>query len=127
MLFNLKDDIAEQHDLAASHPDKLKELQAAFAEWERGTQPARWIRQDWRNAEIGGKLKAEGESSTPRRRTPAAGRIDEALRNADKNKDGKLSREEFPQPGIFGAVDANKDGFATPEEVRAYLRNRQRN
>jgi arylsulfatase A-like enzyme len=127
MLFNLKDDIAEQHDLAASHPDKLKELQAAFAEWERGTQPAKWIRQDQRNAEIGGKLKAKGKSSTPRRRTPAAGRIDEAFRNADKNKDGKLSREEYPQPGFFDAVDANKDGFATPEEVRAYYRNRRGN
>ncbi len=127
MLFNLKDDIAEQHDLAASHPDKLKELQAAFAEWERGTQPAKWIRQDQRNAEIGGKLKEEGESSTPRRRNPAAGRIDEAFKAADKNNDGKLSRDEYPQPGVFDAVDANKDGFATQEEVRAYFRNRRGN
>jgi hypothetical protein len=94
MLFNLKDDIAEQHDLAATNPDKLKELQAAFAEWERGTQPAKWIRQDQRNAESGGKLKAGGESSTPRRRTPAAGRIDE--------------------------WDTNKDGVVTPDEVKAY-------
>ncbi len=127
MLFNLKDDIAEQHDLAASHPDKLKELQTAFAEWERGTQPAKWIRQDRRNAEIGGKLKAEGESPTPRRGTPAAGRIDEAFKAADKNNDGKLSRDEYPQPGVFDAVDANKDGSATPEEVRAYYRNRRGN
>ncbi|NLF71006.1 MAG: hypothetical protein GX575_18390, partial [Candidatus Anammoximicrobium sp.] len=125
--FNLKDDIAEQHDLAASHPDKLKELQTAFAEWERGTQPAKWIRQDRRNAEIGGKLKAEGESPTPRRGTPAAGRIDEAFKAADKNNDGKLSRDEYPQPGVFDAVDANKDGSATPEEVRAYYRNRRGN
>jgi arylsulfatase A-like enzyme len=126
-LFNLKDDIGEQTDLAANEPAKLKELQAAFAEWERGTQPAKWIRQDQRNAEIGGKLKAEGESSTPRRRTPAAGRIDEAFKAADKNNDGKLSRDEYPQPGIFDAVDANKDGFATPDEVRAYYRNRRGN
>ncbi|MCL4201632.1 MAG: sulfatase-like hydrolase/transferase [Pirellulaceae bacterium] len=127
MLFNLQDDIGEQHDLAASHPDKLKELQAAFAEWERGTQPAKWIRQDQRNAEIGGQLKAEGEPPTPRRRTPAAGRIDEPFKAADKNNDGKLSRDEYPQPGVFDAVDANKDGLATLEEVRAYFRNRNRN
>jgi arylsulfatase A-like enzyme len=72
MLFNLKDDIAEQHDLAASHPDKLKELQAAFAEWERGTQPAKWIRQDQRNAEIGGQIK-EGGASPPTARRNTAG------------------------------------------------------
>ena len=114
-------------NLAATNPDKLKELQAAFAEWERGTQPAKWVRQDRRNAEIGGTLNEGDLSPTPRRRTPAAGRIDEAFRNADKNKDGKLSREEYPQPGVFDAVDANKDGFATPEEVRTYYRNRKGN
>jgi arylsulfatase A len=31
MLFNLKDDIGEAHDLAASQPDKLKEMQALLA------------------------------------------------------------------------------------------------
>jgi arylsulfatase A-like enzyme len=124
MLFNLKDDLGEQHDLAASHPDKLKELQTAFADWEQGTQPAKWVRQDQRNAEPGGKLKTGDESPTPRRRTPAAGRIDEAFKAADKNSDGKLSREEYPQPGDFNAVDADQDGFATRDEVHAYFRNR---
>ena len=38
MLFNLKEDIGEKSDLAANQPSKLKELQAAFAEWEKGTQ-----------------------------------------------------------------------------------------
>jgi arylsulfatase A-like enzyme len=125
MLFNLKDDIAEQHDLAASHPDKLKELQAAFAKWEQGTQPAKWVRQDQRNAEIGGKRKSDaGPGATPRR-APNAARIEEAFKNADKNNDGKLTREEYPQPGLFHAVDANMDGFATPKEVRGYYRQRR--
>lgn len=122
MLFNLQDDIAEQNDLAASKPDKLKELQAAFAEWEQGTQPAKWVRQDQRNAEQGGKLKSD-EGTTPRR-APNAARVDEAFKVADKDNDGKLSRDEYPQPRVFNVVDANKDGFATLEEVRDYFRNR---
>lgn len=126
MLFNLKDDIGEQNDLAASRPDKLKELQAAFADWEKGTIEAKWIRQDQRNAEIGGKLKPESEWTTRRRRA-AAPRIAEAFKKADKNTDGKLSRAEYPRPEIFNAVDANKDGFATLEEVRTYYRNRRGN
>ena len=52
---------------------------------------------------------------------------DTRFKRYDKNNDGKLSRDEYPQPGVFDAVDANKDGFATQEEVRAYFRNRRGN
>jgi len=127
MLFNLKDDIGEQHDLAASQPDKLKELQAAFAEWEQGTQPAKWVRQDQRNAEPGGKLKTDAGQGTTPRRAPASARVDEAFKAADKDNDGKLTRDEYPQPQAFNAVDANKDGFATLEEVRAFFQSRRDN
>jgi len=32
-LFDLSNDIGEQHDLSVSHPDKLEELTAAFQHW----------------------------------------------------------------------------------------------
>lgn len=34
-LFDLSRDIGEQHDLSRSHPEKLKELQAHFANWKK--------------------------------------------------------------------------------------------
>lgn len=127
MLFNLKDDLGEKNDLAQSKPEKLKELQAAFADWEKVTQPAKWVRQDQRNAEEGGKLKPGGEAMRGTARSAARGttRIDDAFKKADKNGNGKLAREEYPQPEIFDAVDADKDGFATLEEVRAYYQKRR--
>lgn len=125
MLFNLRDDIAEQRDLAQTHPETLKELQAAFAEWAKGTQPAKWVRQDQRNAEPGGKAKPRASQTPTRRGAQAAGRIDEAFKAADKNNDGQLSREEYPQKEVFDAVDANQDGHATVEEVRAYYQKRR--
>ena len=35
MLFNLADDISEQHDLAAAHPEKLAELKKLYEAWSR--------------------------------------------------------------------------------------------
>ena len=42
-LFNLRDDIGEKNDLAATHPEKLKELQAAYREWDSKNIPPRWV------------------------------------------------------------------------------------
>ncbi|HEV3121050.1 MAG TPA: EF-hand domain-containing protein, partial [Isosphaeraceae bacterium] len=46
----------------------------------------------------------------------------EPIAAMDKNGDGKVSREEFTGPApMFDRVDANKDGFLTPDEVFAAL------
>lgn len=121
-LFNLKTDLSETTDLAAKEPAKFDELSAKFAEWEKGTIPAKWIRQDQRNAEEGGKLKT---GSAPQSTAKAGNRVDDAFKKADANQDGKLSREEYPQKEVFDAVDANQDGFATLVEVRAYYQKRR--
>ncbi|MFM8536605.1 MAG: sulfatase-like hydrolase/transferase [Planctomycetaceae bacterium] len=74
-LFNLDDDIGEGRDRAAEQPARLGELQAAFAAWEAQMTPARWVRQDRRTAEPGGRPKAAGRA--PR---GAAGRASGAER-----------------------------------------------
>jgi arylsulfatase A-like enzyme len=121
-LFHLASDIGEQKDLATTHPDKLKELQRIYAAWDAEMMEPQWIRQDRYNAEPGGKLK---DNPTGRRAARGSLRIEEAFQNADKNRDGKLTREEYPRPEAFPNVDADGDGFATLEEVRAYFGGRR--
>jgi arylsulfatase A-like enzyme len=41
-LYNLADDVGEQHDLAAEHPDKVEELSAAWTAWNAELVPAKW-------------------------------------------------------------------------------------
>ena len=42
LLFNLKNDPYEHHNLAAQFPEKMEELKADYARWEKGTVPAKW-------------------------------------------------------------------------------------
>ncbi len=49
----------------------------------------------------------------------------ERMKAADKNADGKISREEADasMPRLakkFDAIDANKDGFVTKDEMKAF-------
>jgi len=45
---------------------------------------------------------------------------DQMLKALDSNGDGKITNAEFraPQVAKFNKVDANRDGIATPEEMR---------
>jgi hypothetical protein len=42
MLFNLKADIGEQTDVAAKHPEKVKELASAWQKWNAELAEPRW-------------------------------------------------------------------------------------
>ncbi len=42
MLFNLTSDLGEQKDLAAQHPEKVKELQTVWNNWNASLAKPRW-------------------------------------------------------------------------------------
>jgi arylsulfatase A-like enzyme len=42
LLFNLKEDIGEKTDLAAKHPDRVKELQQQWDKWNATLAPSAW-------------------------------------------------------------------------------------
>ena len=112
---------SEATDLAAQHPWKLAELEAAYAAWDAQMMPAQWVRQDGRTA--GGRRRPGAQAGGP---APGGARVEDAFAAADKDGDGRLSAAEFPQPGVFREVDANGDGVATLDEARAYYRSRRR-
>lgn len=71
--------------------------------------PAQWVRQDGRS-QLGGRAKVAF----------ARGGIDARFKQYDRNADGKLTPDEFPRAAVFRERDANKDGFVTLEEAKAY-------
>lgn len=51
--------------------------------------------------------------------------LDQLLERHDKNKDGKVTREEWQGPEqVFGQMDQNNDGVITKEEFEARMRGR---
>jgi arylsulfatase A-like enzyme len=42
-LFNLREDISQARNLAAEQPQRVRDMQAAWDEWNRGNVPAAWL------------------------------------------------------------------------------------
>jgi len=45
--------------------------------------------------------------------------LSDGLKKLDRNGDGKITRDEMPR--LFDAIDADKDGVASPDELRDYF------
>ena len=71
-------------------------------------------------AVTGANLRQGPGAGGPSRGIPWAA----VLARDDKDRDGKVSREEFSGPKVlFDRLDANHDGFLTKEEHEAFLKN----
>lgn len=70
--------------------------------------------------EGGGRGEGRGEGGPEREATgPSARELQDTLMAFDKNKDGKLSKDELPErmQGMFDRGDVNHDGFLTTDEI----------
>jgi len=63
-----------------------------------------WVRQD---------------AATQTARAPGA--LLQRFLDLDRNGNGKLTPDEFPDPSLFKQTDANGDGVVTLEEARAFF------
>jgi Ca2+-binding EF-hand superfamily protein len=68
-------------------------------------------------------LAAREAAAQARRTGVQVQSADDWLKQFDKDKDGKVSKAEYPErmARMFDAYDADKDGFVTKEEYHGYL------
>jgi arylsulfatase A-like enzyme len=62
MLFDLKVDPGEQHNLAADHPDKVRALRQLWDAWNANNEPPRWIDERWNGLEQKSKMDAKAKA-----------------------------------------------------------------
>ena len=77
-----------------------------------------------------GKLSPEEMQNCKHAANPAHERGSMGFRGADKNGDGKLDRKEAAAlPNVaknFDAIDGNKDGLLTRDEVHTFMQNQHK-
>lgn len=106
-LYNLREDIGESRNLAADSEQRVQELRKLYQDWSNNMTPAQWRRQGGRG---------DGRQG---------GRMFERFKQYDKDGDGRVTQQEFPQSETFKQIDANGDGVITLDELPAYLQRRR--
>ena len=87
---------------------------------------------EWSREEMQQAVAGEPQRPKPKRKSAAATRspsIDQFFRQNDRNGDGKLTQDEFPEgvQRVFPRIDANGDGFVTKEEHTRFRSSRTKN
>ena len=120
-LYNLKTDIGEKNNLADKEPAKFKELADAWNKWNSELIDPKWVPERGGLAKKAGKKKAQ-PTGVPGQRGAV---LLERFNQLDRNGDGKVTSDEFPNADIFKQIDANHDGIVTLEEARTYYAGRR--
>ena len=118
-LYDIPKDIAEQHDVAAAHPDTVKELTARALAWEKSLPPSQ--ARDEAAAHPPGTGSPKPAAAKAGKPAPDRAAMFKAK---DTNHDGQLTLAEylhnFPDEAEgrrrFPTFDANKDGVLSEEE-----------
>ena len=87
---------------------------------------------DWSREEMQRAIAAEAQRPKMQGRSASAGdrrpSVEEFFRRNDRNGDGKLTKEEFPEGvrQMFSRIDADEDGVVTKEEHTKFRSSRRR-
>ena len=86
---------------------------------------------EWSREEMQQAIAGEPERPKTKRKPAASSRspsVDQFFRQNDRNGDGKLVQEEFPEGvrHVFPRIDANGDGFVTKEEHTRFRSSRMK-
>jgi iduronate 2-sulfatase len=113
-LYDYQADPLEMKNLAADQPEVVAQLRALLAKHPEA------------KPQFGEKATASGAKKSSSKATSGKSKQDRGAMfdKRDKDKDGKLTREEFlanqpdpdQAPARFPQFDANKDGFLSREE-----------
>jgi len=123
-LFNIPQDISEEHDVASEHPDIVQALGAKALAWQKSLPPSKAREQvlaTGKPQDGAGKKAAKAEEGKPVK--PATDRV-ATFKKKDTDHDGKMTLEEFlknfpdQEEGRkrFSKFDSNGDGVLSEEE-----------